>query len=317
MQKTIEHNIEKSKAIRLVKKAISGKFAITKDGGDTLKVGAPMMNATIVITDKTIDISGGGAAGAVASTCASEIEIAVQEYQENQSGGSSNGGGAALSMEDQLKAAEAIKQFKELADAGIITQEEFEAKKKEILSSSASSAPKSAEVKAPVAEESKEVPTEASVEEKPAQAQPSESQQLMKILRIIFALIPPILLVFCLVFCSIERDKIDKAMFFDFRGLEEDWPLGHIVIFTAIAASIVYSVLAIGKKSKKVLEIVFISIVIACSLYLTIMGLLIINNLAFYMSDINSHHEAMLSILSPTVLVFAAIDLIFTLIRKR
>ena len=139
MQKTIEHSIEKSKAIRLVKKAISGKFAITKDGGDTLKVGAPMMTATIVITDKTIDISGGGAAGAVASTCASEIEIAVQEYQENQSGGSSNGGGAALSMEDQLKAVEAIKQFKELADAGIITQEEFEAKKKELLSASSGS----------------------------------------------------------------------------------------------------------------------------------------------------------------------------------
>ena len=149
MQKTINHHLGKTQAIKLVKKAISGKFAIMKDAGDTLKVGAPMMTATIVITDTTIDVSGGGPAGPVASTCASEIEMAVQEAEENQAGQPAQQAQAAPAqapasapaprmnpdsyLEYQTKAIALLKQYKELYDNEVLTKEEFEAKKADIL----------------------------------------------------------------------------------------------------------------------------------------------------------------------------------------
>ena len=147
MQKTINHHLGKTQAIKLVKKAISGKFAIMKDAGDTLKVGAPMMTATIVITDTTIDVSGGGPAGPVASTCASEIEMAVQEAEENQASQPTQqaaqpqaqpaSNAKALTPEEyleyQTKAIALLKQYKELFDNEVLTKEEFEAKKADIL----------------------------------------------------------------------------------------------------------------------------------------------------------------------------------------
>ena len=147
MQKTINHHLGKTQAIKLVKKAISGKFAIMKDAGDTLKVGAPMMTATIVITDTTIDVSGGGPAGPVASTCASEIEMAVQEAEDNQAGQPTQqaaqpqaqpaSNAKALTPEEyleyQTKAIALLKQYKELFDNEVLTKEEFEAKKADIL----------------------------------------------------------------------------------------------------------------------------------------------------------------------------------------
>lgn len=146
MDKVIEYSFDKKKAIQLVKKAVSGKFAIMKDDGDVLKVGAPMMTAVIKITDKTIEVSGKGAAGPVAQTCASEIEMAVEEYQEQHAGG--NAAPAPNSaqpvapasqptpeayLEYKTKAIGLLKQFKELFDAGILSEEEFKAQKADLL----------------------------------------------------------------------------------------------------------------------------------------------------------------------------------------
>ena len=49
---------------------------------------------------------------------------------EPRKGSAENDAGASRTLEDQV---ETIKKFKELLDAGILTQEEFDAKKHEIL----------------------------------------------------------------------------------------------------------------------------------------------------------------------------------------
>ena len=159
MEKVINYSFDKQTAIRLVKKAISGKAAILKDNGDVLKVGAPMMTATITISDNTITVSGSLAGAMIANTCASEIEMAVEEYQANhpnsnsapqptpapqpapQSTPATNGTTSATSTEHTLqeyfdyqeRAIGIMKSYKDLLDNNIITQEEFDAKKSEIL----------------------------------------------------------------------------------------------------------------------------------------------------------------------------------------
>ena len=75
----IKFSTDKNTALRTVRNAISGKFAILKAEGFTLKVGTPpFMIATIVVGDKTVEVDGGGAGAIIASTCASEIDLAFQ-----------------------------------------------------------------------------------------------------------------------------------------------------------------------------------------------------------------------------------------------
>lgn len=149
MNKIINYNFDKKKAIVLCKKAISGKVAILKDDGDVLKVGAPMMTASIVIGDNTIEISGKGPGATIANTCASEIEMAVEEYQESHSGQTPapetfapapnqapQGKGTITAdeyLEYQNKIIPLLKQYKELFDTGILTEEEFQRKKEDLL----------------------------------------------------------------------------------------------------------------------------------------------------------------------------------------
>lgn len=144
MKKIINYNFDKNSAIRLVKKAISGKFAILKDDGNTLKVGAPMMTATIKIDDNTITIEGSGAGGAVASTCATEIEMAVEEYQEKNSSTTNKDPNTTTNttvdkttIEEyfsyQEKGINIIRSYKHLLDENIISEEEFNEKKAEVL----------------------------------------------------------------------------------------------------------------------------------------------------------------------------------------
>ena len=116
-----------------------------------------MMTATITIGDNTIEISGKGPGAAIANTCATEIEMAVEEYQESLGTQGSAPAPAAAQvaqpvpvsaapsqkakgsitpdeyLEYQNKAIAIIKQYKELFDNNILTEEEFKAKKEDLL----------------------------------------------------------------------------------------------------------------------------------------------------------------------------------------
>lgn len=69
------------------------------------------------------------AANDYAKSLYQDIKTAMDEFKEHESAASTNGSvvQAAISPADELK------KFKELLDLGIITQEEFDAKKKQLL----------------------------------------------------------------------------------------------------------------------------------------------------------------------------------------
>lgn len=75
---SIPYKLSDREAILLVKKAVSSRFGILKDTGNVLKVGAPMMTATIKIGNGVVEINGKLAGGIVASTCNSAI---MTEFQ--------------------------------------------------------------------------------------------------------------------------------------------------------------------------------------------------------------------------------------------
>lgn len=152
MEKVFEHNLGKDKALKLAKRAASGKFAIMKDEGYTFKVGAPMMTATITVTDTTITVSGGGAGGPVAQTIAGEIEMALEDANEKASASAPAAQSASAApqqqsapasekqaaspleyLDYQSKSIELLKQYKELFDSGILTEEEYNTQKSDIL----------------------------------------------------------------------------------------------------------------------------------------------------------------------------------------
>ena len=155
----INHNYSKDKALTMVKKAISGKFAIIKDGGFTLKAGAPTAPATIEVTDETVTVSGGIISKLFVDSIGNEIKMYFEEKQEeanNNAPTNANAGatpnanavatpnanaGTTPSVEYTLqdyfayqeKAIQIIKSYKDLLDNNIITQDEYNEKKAEIL----------------------------------------------------------------------------------------------------------------------------------------------------------------------------------------
>ena len=138
VKKQVTFSIDKQKALKIAKKAVTAKFAIVKDDGFTFKVGAPMMTATIEVGDGVITISGGGPGATIANTAYEEINNAFEEMQEQEQAAPVNSAPAAsqpkpFSIDDQLKIVEVLKAFKELLDSGIITEEEFTRKKTELL----------------------------------------------------------------------------------------------------------------------------------------------------------------------------------------
>ena len=179
MDQTFNHSLGKKAAALLCKKAISGKVGILKDSGDVLKVGAPLMAATIEITDTEIKISGSAAASMIAQTCASEIEIALSEQSSSAPASvpSSNAGPVQSAFDEktyfetQDKIIETLRKYKELFKEEIITEEEFLAKKKELLNLNVAVAdkpkaePKKAETSA---EAKKEEPSQAAPQIEPA-----------------------------------------------------------------------------------------------------------------------------------------------------
>ena len=157
-KKEIRFTIDKQKALKIAKKAATSKFAMMKDNGFTFKVGSPMMTATVEVMDGVIYVSGIGPGIPVANTVYNEIQSAIEEAQEQPS----NGSGAntnTVSIDDQKKIVALLKEYKELLDMGVITQEEFDAKKKELLGGSVTTSTPTPEITsapAPVVEEEKE-----------------------------------------------------------------------------------------------------------------------------------------------------------------
>lgn len=74
----VEYRMSDRDAILLTRKAVSKKFAILKDKGNFLKVGAPMMKAMIEIGNGKIQINGKLFGKIVASTCYSAISTEIQ-----------------------------------------------------------------------------------------------------------------------------------------------------------------------------------------------------------------------------------------------
>lgn len=168
MEKIIEHNFGKEESIRLAKKAMSGKFAIIKDEGDVLKAGAPTAPVKIEFFDSKIVLSGKILSNLFVTGIANEIELFFDEYKNNNSQANNvSNNDKRISTEEstkeesvdksvdnqvkdnspksnnsyslkeyfdyQEKGIAIIKSYKELLDSDIITQEEFNEKKTEIL----------------------------------------------------------------------------------------------------------------------------------------------------------------------------------------
>lgn len=142
MSFTINHNYGKEKALKMVKKAISGKFAIIKDNGYELKAGAPTAPVTIEVLDSEVTVSGKVMSKMFVDGIGNEIKLFFEENQgennntvNNNNSGNSNGSGCSLQeyFEYQEKGIKIIKSYKELLDSNIISEDEFNEKKNEIL----------------------------------------------------------------------------------------------------------------------------------------------------------------------------------------
>ena len=82
MEKVFEHSLGKDKAIKLCKKAISGKMAILSTE-NPFKVGTPpLMTALIEVTDTTITIKSKSMGDMIGQTAANEIAMALDDLQE-------------------------------------------------------------------------------------------------------------------------------------------------------------------------------------------------------------------------------------------
>ena len=136
-EKIIDIKIDKKQALLLVKKAVSSKFGILKDDGYTLKVGAPMMTATITITDKKIIVDGSGAGKIVAETCYLAIKTEIEMTETNTSSNNSQGNTVSEStispLDEELKITQLLIQYKKMLDEDIIDEEFYNQKKESLL----------------------------------------------------------------------------------------------------------------------------------------------------------------------------------------
>ena len=98
MADIINHSLPIQKAVTLAKKAATSKFTMMKDEGNTFTVGAPMMTATVVVTESTIEVEGKGGGKMVATTVSSEIKLAIEDAMNNTS--SSSAGNASTPAEE-------------------------------------------------------------------------------------------------------------------------------------------------------------------------------------------------------------------------
>jgi len=121
----IEHDLKKDDALLLVKEVVSSKFAIQKDKGYTLIVGAlPPMTAKIVIEDSYILVNGSGIGKPIANTCESLIRVSINKGKNKENNNDfqvcktqSN------AVDDELKILEIISKYKEFDKDGTLDHE--------------------------------------------------------------------------------------------------------------------------------------------------------------------------------------------------
>lgn len=130
----LRHNLSIDDAFELVKDAINGKFAVLSEKDNYLKVGSPMMTATIIVTESEISVSGKGAGKIVANTCESSISSALKKYCKVQSNeNNKNISNNNENLDVQIKTAKLLKSIKELYDLGIMSEDEYNQKKESLL----------------------------------------------------------------------------------------------------------------------------------------------------------------------------------------
>lgn len=126
----IKHNLSIEDAMDLVREALNGKIGILSTKENVFKVGSPMMAAKITVTDSEITIEGKLFAKPIANTCESSISLALKKNGKTSS--SNNSGDSSLN--EQIKTAELLKSIKELYDLGIISEDEYNSKRNELIS---------------------------------------------------------------------------------------------------------------------------------------------------------------------------------------
>ena len=148
----IEFKISKEQAIKIAKKTIASKIALQKDNGDYLEFGTkpvlvnPGMLVTVKVNDNHYALNKKGMGGQLLDQAVFMLKEALEEAEEEKPTNASSTNSATpnnaksnitVSPEQYLsyqeKVVELLKQFKDLLANGIITEEEFSAKKEELL----------------------------------------------------------------------------------------------------------------------------------------------------------------------------------------
>ena len=145
MAEVVKFSFDKATAMKLARKAISNKMAILSVNDSIIKAGTPpLMVVKLTFSDHSVEFSG---SPMLLGTAKSAIEL---EYEDYCSGGSAPAPAAqdqathavdpapqAIDPEKYLeyqdKVIELLKKYKDLLKDEIISQEEYDAKKAELL----------------------------------------------------------------------------------------------------------------------------------------------------------------------------------------
>ena len=137
-----KYTCDDATAIKLVKKALNGKMAILGEKDGVVKAGTPpMMTIEITVKNGEISVKSKSPLGKpLVGTAESAIELTVDEYKEANAGSNNQRNAGAnsnnsLDLDAQKKKIELLREYKQLLDDGIITDEEFASKKEELLNS--------------------------------------------------------------------------------------------------------------------------------------------------------------------------------------
>ena len=207
-----KYTCDDATAIKLVKKALNGKMAILGEKDGVVKAGTPpMMTIEITVKNGEISVKSKSPLGKpLVGTAESAIELTVDEYKEANAGSNNQRNAGAnsnnsLDLDAQKKKIELLREYKQLLDDGIITDEEFASKKEELLNSNNQvvQAISSEESNSQIQEETKcdepvEIPTDSVV--KSSHETDEIIKKIMKASKIIINLLPIVLVTIEIIF---------------------------------------------------------------------------------------------------------------------
>ncbi len=145
MGSTVNFSFDKATAMKLARKAISSKMAVLSVSDSLIKAGTPpLMVVKLKFSDNSVEFSGskvllGAAKNAVelefdehsgqnnASASSQQVAKNPNQFQDNQAVD------PAKYLEYQEKTIQLLKQYKNLLDENVLSQEEYELKKEELL----------------------------------------------------------------------------------------------------------------------------------------------------------------------------------------